>query len=434
MLRRLSCYILGLLLAGLCLPLNSCALPRVSAEQRLFLPLKVELLGRYNLAKTDFQGYPVGGLSGITYDAGRDRFYAVSDNRADAGPARFYTLKMQIGPLGALSQEKPDFSRGPQRNSQGDSQGDIQIQQITVESQSALQDANGQPFLKGTVDPEGIALSQLDSVFVSSEGVSRDGIPAFVHEYALDGQFKRALPLPEWYLPKVTDSAVSSTTSSAPSPTESPAPSPTASATPDPEGQQRRGIRNNLGLEGLTVSRSGPGEPFHLFTATESALRQDQPLPNSSQPVLTRLLHYLVQPDKALLLGEYAYPLEITQVSPTAGLSEILSIDPAGHFLVLERALTKLGLSVQLYQMTTAGATDISGISNLIQPGVTIKPLRKQLLLDLDTLGIPLDNLEGLTLGPRLSDGSRSLILMSDDNFSQNQVNQFLLFRIQGLR
>jgi hypothetical protein len=36
-----------------------------------------------------------------------------------------------------------------------------------------------------------------------------------------------------------------------------------------------------------------------------------------------------------------------------------------------------------------------------------------------------------MTLGPRLADGSRSLILVSDDNFNPNQVNQFLLFRLK---
>ncbi|NEO01152.1 MAG: esterase-like activity of phytase family protein, partial [Moorea sp. SIO3I7] len=61
-------------------------------------------------------------------------------------------------------------------------------------------------------------------------------------------------------------------------------------------------------------------------------------------------------------------------------------------------------------------------------------PLQKKLLLDLSELGIYLDNLEGMTLGPRLSDGTQSLILVSDNNFSEAQVTQFLLFGIKGFK
>jgi hypothetical protein len=59
--------------------------------------------------------------------------------------------------------------------------------------------------------------------------------------------------------------------------------------------------------------------------------------------------------------------------------------------------------------------------------------MRKQLLLDLEDLGIELDNLEGITLGPRLPDGSPSLIAIGDDNFSEDQTSQILLFRLQGV-
>ena len=52
----------------------------------------------------------------------------------------------------------------------------------------------------------------------------------------------------------------------------------------------------------------------------------------------------------------------------------------------------------------------------------------KELVLDLDRLGIPLDNVEGMTFGPRLPDGRRSIVLVSDDNFAAAQCTQFLLF------
>ena len=47
------------------------------------------------------------------------------------------------------------------------------------------------------------------------------------------------------------------------------------------------------------------------------------------------------------------------------------------------------------------GATDVKGVADLDDAGA-LRPVRKRLLLDLDDLGLTLDNLEGMTLGPRL--------------------------------
>jgi len=54
----------------------------------------------------------------------------------------------------------------------------------------------------------------------------------------------------------------------------------------------------------------------------------------------------------------------------------------------------------------------------------------KQLVLDLDELGIPLDNVEGMTFGPRLPDGRRSVVLVSDDNFNDWERNLLLEFSL----
>jgi hypothetical protein len=60
-----------------------------------------------------------------------------------------------------------------------------------------------------------------------------------------------------------------------------------------------------------------------------------------------------------------------------------------------------------------------------------IQPVQKKLLLDLRTLDVLLDNIEGLTLGPKLPDGQRSLILISDNNYNPLQRNQILAFKIK---
>jgi len=363
--------------------LTGCTIPQVSAEERVFLPLTVDFLAAYHLPKQEFQGTPVGGLSAITYDRPRDRLYALSDDRSDLAPARFYTLKL------SLDRRDPQTPR---------------IQKVEVEKVTTITDATGQPFSKGSVDPEGIALSPQGRLFISSEGVTNQGIPPFIGEFEREtGRWKRRLPIPDRYLPDATGK------------------------------QQTRGVQDNLGFEALTLVASGtPEEPFRVFAATESALKQDQTPPD--QAARSRLLHYLIQGDRTLLVSEQAYPVDPMPSGAIAmGLTDLLAIDPAGHFLSLERSYSILsGFGVQLYQIATGGALDVSTQDRLtaIAPGQLI---RKKRLLDLNQLGIRLDNLEGLTLGPRLPDGSPSLILVSDDNFNPQQETQFLLFRLNGL-
>ena len=44
------------------------------------------------------------------------------------------------------------------------------------------------------------------------------------------------------------------------------------------------------------------------------------------------------------------------------------------------------------------------------------------------------DNLEGMTWGPKLPNGERSLILVSDNNFSATQVTQFVALAVPSER
>jgi hypothetical protein len=58
---------------------------------------RLRLIGHTALShKLQFQGTTVGGLSGLDYDKQRGVYYAISDDRSDINPARFYTLKLPI--------------------------------------------------------------------------------------------------------------------------------------------------------------------------------------------------------------------------------------------------------------------------------------------------------------------------------------------------
>ncbi|PSB15762.1 endonuclease/exonuclease/phosphatase [filamentous cyanobacterium CCP2] len=402
---------------GLTLLLSSCNLPQVKAEDRLFLDVSLDFLGEYRLPKMDFEGTRMGGLSGITYDRQLDRFYAISDDRSEHGPARFYTLKLALNPDRFTELEAVE-SEQDQTSEQAPVSG---IQSVEVEKVTPLLGENGSPFERGTVDLEGIALSPRRSLFISSEGVSRRGIPPFIDEFNLEtGAWLGRLPIADRYLPATAESG------------------------------QILGVQDNLGFEALTLSANGYGaglvEPFRVFAATESSLHQDLPnldTPNSDSPTPSpeeiavqspvRFLHYLVGETQPTLLSEHLYGVEPPPERATMnGLAELVMVDQGGHFLSLERSFGLLaGFNAQIFQLATGGATDTSGIPALNGDPSGITAIYKRLEFNLAELGLPLDNLEGMAIGPRLPDGTQSLVLVSDDNFNMLQSTQFLLFRLK---
>ena len=88
------------------------------------------------------------------------------------------------------------------------------------------------------------------------------------------------------------------------------------------------------------------------------------------------------------------------------------------------------GNTIKLYRVALPGADDVNGFDSLATLLGGLQPVEKTLLLDLDALGLPLDNVEGMAFGPDLPDGRRSLVLVSDNNFAPAQFTQFLLFAV----
>jgi len=48
----------------------------------------------------------------------------------------------------------------------------------------------------------------------------------------------------------------------------------------------------------------------------------------------------------------------------------------------------------------------------------------------MDNLGMYIGNIEGVTYGPALPNGHRTLIFISDNNFRNVEKTQFLLFEV----
>lgn len=397
-----SAIISGLLALVLLAPmLGGCALPQVKAEDRLFLDISLNFLGSYTLPAQSFDGEPVGGISAIAYDLPRDRLYALSDNR---DRPRFYTLK------------PPNF----RANLKADLQTSAPA--LTVESVTYFKDNQGNPYAPGDFDPEGMALTPTGTLLISSEGSATRRIAPAIGEYDLvTGQIKTVLPLPVRYLP---DSVLSP---------EAPA----------ELSSQAQGVQENLGFEALAINvssgSSGIYEPYRLFVATEGPLLQDLDFAPEI-PYKNRLLHYLVDPYQSTPISEHLYEMDLAPTGAVLhGLSEIAVLDQSGHFLALERSFGFQGFAIKLYQLASGGATDISAIASLRVPDNAsnlsgISPIRKQIVLDFNApnaaLNIPLENYEAMAFGPDFSNGTRSLLIMSDDNFSADQTTRLLVFQL----
>lgn len=360
------------------------AIARPGAAQNRQSVSDIEFLGEVQFPTGfTFDGTEVGGISGLAYDASRGVYYALSDDRSQINPARFYTVSIDL------------------------SDGSLDDGDLVFESVTTLLDEAGNPFPAFSLDPEGIALSSIGTLYISSEGDANALTDPFVNQFSLSGQQIDSLPVPEIY-------------------------SPTA--------DQSSGIRNNLAFESLTIT---PDQRF-LYTATENALFQDGPAATLEDESLARILKYDLTSGEPV--AEFVYTVDAVPEEPipadgfrTNGLVELLAIDNNGTLLALERGFSVgQGNTVKLFEVQTQGALDVNGISDLFReeeleddgeilpPGpFEIDPaVIKREILDIEAdLGISPDNLEALALGPVLPDGRQSLIIVSDNNF--NAVDQF---------
>ena len=373
-------YLYNFLIICLLFSIVGCNPPqRVSAEERMFRNLSLEFLDQYEIPKEKFQDTVVGGLSAIAYNRQEDKFYVLSDDRGKRSPARFYTYDLEV-------EQQNDL---------------IKIKSFQPEKVTFIQDEAGNNYPSEQIDPEGIAISPRNTVFISSEGNTSKNIKPFISEFELEGKKISDVRLPQRFLPRE-----------------------------DPE--QPQGVQENLAFESLTINRAGlPGDPFRLFTATESSLIQDAPL-DSEQRSRIRFLHYVINPiGNPVLVAEHLYLLEPAPVEVISnGLTELLALQTEGYFLSLERTFGFTGAGAKIFQVVIGNATDTNNIDSLKGNLGQLSTLKKHLLFDLQDLNIYLDNLEGMSMGPRLPDGSRSLLLISDDNFNAEQTSQLLLFRL----
>jgi hypothetical protein len=347
--------VLAVLLATPSLAMSQ-APPSPNPGDTVMTVTKVEFAGQVVVPTgTVFDDTEIGGLSSITYDERRGVYYTISDdqgNRPGGDPVRYYTVAIDL------------------------TDGTLDDGDLVFTDTTTLLDGTGQPYAPGGLDPEGLAMVGPGRFFVSSEGntLADPIIQPFIRRYNRDGRVTAELPVPEYYRPNGTD----------------------------------RGFRFNLGFESLNVTP----DRKHLVTAGEAALAQDGPAATFDNGSLARILVYDVARREPI--SEFVYEVdpwaEPSAVFGVNGIVEVLPVDNAGTILVMERSFSVGGVLgggtgnvVLINEISTAGATDTLGIDALYENGapVAVTPVSERLVFAFDDLGLPIDNIEGMTWGRR---------------------------------
>lgn len=337
--------------------------------------VQVKFLDDYVISEDlKVEGTRVGGLSGIDYEGGS--FYLVSD---DPSTPRIYKAEILLN---------------------GEQIDSIKISEVIKLQQqdSVLQKAH--------LDMESLLFEPSNETFIiSSEGRISEGKDPMIFKVSKNGIFETAFDIPENFM---------------------------AESSKEP--------RNNGTFEGLAASYDGKG----IWAAMELPLKTDGPKPKlirTKSPV--RITYFDKETGKAT--KQFPYRLEPIAKIPwlyfaVNGVTDLLEYAP-NKFLVLERGYASghgsKGNTVRIFDVDASLATNTLDRNNL---NVTFyNPAKKKLLYDFKWAKKYLseeiiDNIEGITFGPQLPNGKRSIILISDNNFNSlgRQLNQVILLEFES--
>ncbi|MGZ8558755.1 MAG: esterase-like activity of phytase family protein, partial [Chitinophagaceae bacterium] len=323
---------------------------------------------------------------GIDYDKTRDVYYMVCDDPSAKSPARFYTVKLQIGNKG--------------------------IDSVVFTDVTTILDPHGKPYPDITrdrihsADLEAMRYDPLSDLLVrSSEGQRfvKDGNQELQNPGVIimdrNGQYKDSFDLP-------ANMHIQS---------------------------EEKGPRHNSVFEGLDFADNFR----HLYVSVEEALHEDGLKAGTGDSTAwIRILKFDMQTKKQV--AQYAYKISSVPYPATPpgafkvnGVTDIL-YPGNDKFLVVERAFStgRIPSDIRIYIADARGAADIATISSLKTQSPK-KPITKKLLLDMNKNITPvIYNIEGVTFGPLLANGHQSLIFVSDNNFNTKEKTQFLLFEV----
>lgn len=375
-----------LLFFGFCLSLASCD----PSKKAILTPkpdaiASLHFLGEqsipYNLL---YNNTTVGGLSGIDYDSAHGTYYLISDDRSALNPARFYTARISFTQNGIDSFYFTDVHNLLQPN------GNVY--------------PNNKQDPYHTPDPEAIRYNAVSKQLVwSSEGerIVRDKDTVLenpsVIMIAADGKYIDSFRLP----PNLVMQSI------------------------------EKGPRQNSVFEGLAFTDNYST----LFVSVEEPLYEDGPRADVvDNNAYIRILKFDVATKTntaqyAYKLDPVAYPANPSTGFKINGVPDIISIGN-NKLLVIERSFStgRLPCTIKVFIADLNAVTDVTNIP--LMNSTQFVPVSKKLLLNMDNLGIYIDNIEGVTFGPTLPNGHKTLLFIADNNFVQIEKTQLLLFEV----
>ncbi len=371
-------FLIGVLLV------TSCGTLKHSTQTRANINT-LKFLGEYDIPyNLKYDNTTVGGLSGIDYAAKFNRYVLISDDRSDKNPARFYTARIAFTERG--------------------------IDTVEIVGVSTLLQSNGAVYPNNkqdpwhTPDPEAIRYNPMTNQLVWSSEGERIVKPTetiledpSVNIISTNGDFIDSFTMPPNLIMHATEN----------------------------------GPRQNGVLEGMTFADNYKT----LFVNVEEPIYEDGPRADViDNHAYIRILKFDVASKKNI--AQYAYPLSPVAYPPVPanafkinGVPDILSIGN-DKLLVIERSFStgRLACTIKVFTADLAGATDIS--NTRLKDNLNFAPASKKLLINMDDLGIYIDNIEGVTFGPRLPNGHKTLLFIADNNFAPLEKAQVLLFEV----
>jgi hypothetical protein len=338
----------------------------------------LRLIHKYTVPHNlSFNGTTIGGLSGIDYDTAQQVYYLICDDRSEKQPARFYTAQLTTDSI-----------------------------RFTAVTSLRMPDGNVYPATKNMApDPEAMRYNPHTGHLIwSSEGeriVDKDTIlkDPGVYEISKDGRFLDSFAIPSPFHMQAINA----------------------------------GPRRNGTFEGLGFTPDGR----YMFVNLEEPRYEDGPRAGfTDTTAYIRILKYDLQSRKSV--AQYAYKLDPVAQKPIPadkfyinGISDMLVLS-ASQLLIIERSFSTgiKDCTIRLFIANLDKATDVGNINSL-QEIRTFTPINKKQLFNFDSLHTYIDNIEGMTFGPRLPNGHRSMIFVADNNFSAQEETQFYLFEAE---
>ncbi len=195
-------------------------------------------------------------------------------------------------------------------------------------------------------------------------------------------------------------------------------------------GDPKRGLRDNQGFESLTRTPGG-----RVIAGIEQPLKEDGEPASFDRPGRGRLIEFEHTGARWQPGRQWRYT--ISPMPRIDGFPQVCGDGENGLVELLALSDTTL-IAMERGCLLDAEGNQSANPVQLFTVELSGSEARKTLLLNLSALAPKLspalerlDNFEAMSFGPTLPNGTRTLLVVSDDNFRATQKTAFLLFGIR---